>query len=131
MHYGYSDYPSGQLRTTSNNLAKFMAAYINNGIYNGNRILESETVEIIKSIPFKLANIQLALFSDIAYFPRSYNLEEIKGRRLSDAGIGFRTSKNLFGKQLYLRLDFPLVTNDSNTSTKQEFQWIFSFERSI
>ena len=52
MHYGYSDYPSGQLRTTSNNLAKFMAAYINNGIYNGNRILESETVEMIKSIPY-------------------------------------------------------------------------------
>ena len=25
-HYGYSDYPSGQLRTTSNNLAKFMNA---------------------------------------------------------------------------------------------------------
>ena len=52
MHFGYSDYPSGQLRTTSNNLAKFMAAYINNGIYNGNRILESETVEMIKSIPY-------------------------------------------------------------------------------
>jgi CubicO group peptidase (beta-lactamase class C family) len=51
-HYGFSDYPSGQLRTTSNNLAKFMAAYINNGIYNGNRILESETVDLIKSIPY-------------------------------------------------------------------------------
>ena len=105
------------------------------GFYNtdlaGAESLLGSSIEIIKSIPFKLANIQLALFSDIAYFPRSYNLEEIKGRRLSDAGIGFRTSKNLFGKQLYLRLDFPLVTNDSNTSTKQEFQWIFSFERSI
>ena len=105
------------------------------GFYNtdlaGAESLLGSSIEIIKSIPFKLANIQLALFTDIAYFPRSYNLEEIKGRRLSDAGIGFRTSKNLFGKQLYLRLDFPLVTNDSNTSTKQEFQWIFSFERSI
>ena len=30
MNFGYSDYPSGQLRTTSNNLAKFMSAYINN-----------------------------------------------------------------------------------------------------
>ena len=51
-HYGYSDYPSGQLRTSSNNLAKFMAAYINGGIYNGVRILDSETVELIKTIHY-------------------------------------------------------------------------------
>jgi hypothetical protein len=89
------------------------------------------SIELIKSIPFKLANIQLALFTDIAYFPRSFNIVEIKGRRISDAGFGFRTSKNLFGKQLYLRLDFPLVTNDSSLSREQEFQWVFSFERSI
>ena len=105
------------------------------GFYNtelaGAESLLGTSIEFIKSIPFKLANIQLAFFTDIAYFPRSHNLVEIKGRRLSDAGFGLRTSKNLFGKQLYLRLDFPLVTNDSSASTKQEFQWIFSFERSI
>ena len=56
QHYGYSDYPSGQLRTTSNSLAKFMGSYINNGIFNGNRILEAETVEMIKSIPYPNIN---------------------------------------------------------------------------
>ena len=105
------------------------------GFYNtdlaGAESLLGTSIELIKSIPFKLANIQLALFTDIAYFPRSFNLVEIKGRRLSDAGFGFRTSKNMFGKQLYLRLDFPLVTNDSSLSREQEFQWVFSFERSI
>jgi hypothetical protein len=105
------------------------------GFYNtelaGAESLLGTSIELIKSIPFKLANIQLALFTDIAYFPRSYNLTEIKGRQLSDVGFGFRTSKNLLGKRLYLRLDFPLVTNDSSSSTKQEFQWVFSFERSI
>ena len=60
-HYGYSDYPSGQLRTTSNDLAKFMAAYINNGVYNGSRILESETVEMIKSAPYPYINSQQGL----------------------------------------------------------------------
>ncbi len=49
-HYGYSDYPSGQLRTTSNSLAKFMGAYINSGSFNGSRILQPETVEMIKEI---------------------------------------------------------------------------------
>ena len=33
QHYGL-DYPSGQLRTTSRSLAKFMGSYINNGIFN-------------------------------------------------------------------------------------------------
>ena len=52
MNYGYSDYPSGQLRTTSNNLAKFMSIYINSGIYNGVRILDSETIDLIKTIHY-------------------------------------------------------------------------------
>ena len=51
-HYGYSDYPSGQLRTTSNNLAKLMSTYINNGVHNGIRILDSLTVELIKTIHY-------------------------------------------------------------------------------
>ena len=55
-NYGYSDYPSGQLRASSNNLAKFMGAYINNGIYNGTRILDSETVELMKTIHYPTAN---------------------------------------------------------------------------
>ncbi len=49
-HYGYSDFPSGQLRSTSKDLAKFMAAIMNNGIFGGVRILESETVETIRTI---------------------------------------------------------------------------------
>ena len=51
-HYGYSDFPSGQLRTSSQDLAKFMIAYMNKGIYNGVRILESETVDLIRTIYF-------------------------------------------------------------------------------
>ena len=60
-HYGYSDYPSGQLRTTSNNLAKFMSAYINNGIYNNVRILNAETIELIKMISYPNVDSQQGL----------------------------------------------------------------------
>jgi len=55
-NYGYSDYPSGQLRTTSNNLAKFMGAYMNDGIYNDVRILDLETIELIKTIHYPTVN---------------------------------------------------------------------------
>ena len=51
-HYGYADYPSGQLRSTATDLAKFMATYLNEGIFNGGSILEAETIEYIRSIPY-------------------------------------------------------------------------------
>ncbi|MAJ43110.1 MAG: hypothetical protein CMF96_00010 [Candidatus Marinimicrobia bacterium] len=55
-NYGYSDYPSGQLRTSSNNLAKFMGAYMNGGTYNGVNILNSQTIELIKTIHYPTIN---------------------------------------------------------------------------
>ena len=85
MHFGYSDYPSGQLRTTSNNLAKFMAAYIYNGIYNGNRILESETVEMIKSIPYPDIDPQQGL---IWYYKNTgVNGRTLFGHNGGDTGV--------------------------------------------
>ena len=43
-HYGYSDYPSGQLRTSADQLARFLQAYLRGGELDGNRILEEGTV---------------------------------------------------------------------------------------
>ena len=56
QNYGYSDYPSGRLRSTSNDLAKLMYAYMNGGVFNGVRILESSTIELIKTIHFPSVN---------------------------------------------------------------------------
>ena len=47
QNYGYSDYPSGQLRTTSNNLAKFVSAYMNDGIYNGSLSLPDGSYQYV------------------------------------------------------------------------------------
>ena len=55
-NYGYADYPSGQLRTTSNNLAKFMASFMGNGTYDGVEILDSTTIELIKTIHYPQVN---------------------------------------------------------------------------
>ena len=59
-HYGYSDYPSGQLRVSSLDLAKFLVLYSNGGIYKDIRILEQETVEYMKSIPYPNIDSQQA-----------------------------------------------------------------------
>ena len=43
-HYGYSDYPSGQLRSSISDIARFLATISNDGSYGTDRILQPETV---------------------------------------------------------------------------------------
>jgi CubicO group peptidase (beta-lactamase class C family) len=51
-HYGYADYPSGQLRMSAYDLSKITIAYLNNGLYQEFQLLEANTIELIKSIPY-------------------------------------------------------------------------------
>lgn len=48
-HYGYPDYPDGQLRTNSTSLGRFLNMYMNYGVHNGTRILDSATVALMLS----------------------------------------------------------------------------------
>ena len=81
-HYGYSDYPSGQLRTTSNNLGKFVSAYINDGVYNGTRILEEETIELIKTVQYPNINSQQGLI----WYYKNGNAQTLFGHNGGDLG---------------------------------------------
>jgi len=44
-HYGYPDYPDGQLRTSIHDLARFLAAVTADGELEGSRILEEATAQ--------------------------------------------------------------------------------------
>jgi len=46
-HIGYVDVPAGDLRTSSSQLANFLSLFIQKGIFNGNRIIESDTVDLM------------------------------------------------------------------------------------
>ena len=81
-NYGYSDYPSGQLRTTSNNLAKFMSIYINDGFYNGSSLLESETIDLIKTIHYPMTNSQQGLI----WYYKNVNDRMLFGHNGGDIG---------------------------------------------
>jgi CubicO group peptidase (beta-lactamase class C family) len=45
--YGFPNYPDGLLRTSVNQLARFLIAYINQGIHDGVRILEADTIRLM------------------------------------------------------------------------------------
>ena len=81
-NYGYSDYPAGQLRTTSNNLAKFMSSFINNGMYNGIEILKPETIELIKTVHYP----DIAFDQGLIWYYRNLNGRTIFGHSGGDIG---------------------------------------------
>ena len=82
-HYGYSDYPAGQLRTSIDQLANFLLCYMNGGIVQGQQILNYETVDMILS-PQINPNTGLIWFSDF------YQGNFYWGHNGGDAGV--RTS---------------------------------------
>ena len=43
-HYGYADYPNGQLRSNVKDLANFMIAYLNGGAFGTNSILSATSI---------------------------------------------------------------------------------------
>ncbi|MBC8370317.1 MAG: beta-lactamase family protein [Planctomycetes bacterium] len=58
-HYGYPDYPNGQLRSSVDDLSTFLMAHIEDGIANGTRILNAATVQEMRTIQFpSIDNLQ-------------------------------------------------------------------------
>jgi CubicO group peptidase (beta-lactamase class C family) len=51
-HQGWAAYPSGFLRTTKLELANFLSAYINKGLFNNYRLLKSSTIDYMLSDQF-------------------------------------------------------------------------------
>jgi CubicO group peptidase (beta-lactamase class C family) len=43
-HYGFADYPDGQLRSTAKDMGNFMIAYLNGGALGSNRILSASSI---------------------------------------------------------------------------------------
>lgn len=51
-HYGYPDYPDGQLRTTVLDLARFLIMHMNGGEFQGKQILKKETIEEMHTVQY-------------------------------------------------------------------------------
>ena len=104
-NYGYADYPSGQLRTTSNNLAKFMSVHMNDGVYNGIRILDSETIELIKTTHYPAVNSTQGLI----WYYKNANARTLFGHNGGDIG----SSTEMF-ISFSNNLGVVLLTNSDN-----------------
>jgi CubicO group peptidase (beta-lactamase class C family) len=80
-HYGEPDYPDGMLRTSVVELAKFLAAYMRGGTYEGHRILKSETVaKMLKS------QTSVSKHQGLAWYRDSIDGRKVWGHEGSDNG---------------------------------------------
>ena len=112
-HYGYADYPSGQLRSSASDLAKFAILYTNDGVYNNTRILDSETVEFIKTAPYPNVDYQQA----IIWYYKNQAGRSLFGHNGGDLGV----STDMF-ISLSDEVGVILLTNGANYSSMIEIE---------
>jgi len=73
----------GGLRTTLEDLSHFLIAHMNNGVYNGIRILENETIELMHNTSYPETKISHAIGYNYGY---GWWSSEICGKRLNGHG---------------------------------------------
>jgi CubicO group peptidase (beta-lactamase class C family) len=85
-HYGYPEYPSGQLRTTVTDYAQFIKLMVNKGKVDGEQFLSEETVEEFLKVQYpKVAKWRAISWSYNEVENVIYNL--IMPRRPSHTGL--------------------------------------------
>ncbi|MDC2984465.1 serine hydrolase [Candidatus Marinimicrobia bacterium] len=112
-HYGYSDYPSGQLRSTSNDMAKFMAIFLNEGVYDGVRILDNSTIELMKTIQ----NPSISSSQGLIWYYKNESGRELFGHNGGDIG----SSTEMF-ISFEDNIGVIVLTNTANYSTTIEIE---------
>ena len=102
-------WPAGSLSTTAENMTHYMIAHLNNGEYNGARILKPETAQLMHSRLFGLVPSMNAMA--YGFYEESRNGHRIIGHGgdsqwfhsdmhlMPDDHIGFFVSYNSLGKQ--------------------------------
>ena len=82
-HYGYLDYPSGQLRTSIRQLSHFLMAYSNGGQYENNPLLDTATIAQMwtRQIP------EIEPTQGLVWFNETYGERTFWGHTGSDIGV--------------------------------------------
>ncbi len=83
-HFGYSDYPSGQLRTSTLQLSKFLSAFMQGGELNYIRILDSSTISLMTTVQFP----QIDASQGLIWYKLLLNSRWIWGHGGGDTGVG-------------------------------------------
>lgn len=106
--YGYPDYPDGQLRTTSTDMARFMTMYMQYGVYEGARLLDSATIAYILSQQTPVDAGQGIIF----YSGTASNGDKVWGHNGGDLGVNTAMYFNMNNQT-----GMVVMTNGDGTSS--------------
>jgi len=87
-HYGFADYPNGQLRSNVIDLANFIIAYLQNGSFNGEDILSSTSVNemLTLQIPLIEGTQGLNWYTEVIYLTGG-GVVDLWGHNGGESGI--------------------------------------------
>ena len=111
-----------------------LRGYLGSDFDGADKVL-ANTVEVFYKTKF---NLEFAMFIDhgLIWTPEDCNCEiNFRGELLFDAGFGLRYTRKLFGREYYLRIDYPMWIKDMTPGFEEikyyDDKWVFSFSRSI
>lgn len=115
-HYTFPDYPDGGLRTTAEDLSRFLMAFATGGSYNGNQILKPATSDLIKTLQFGSDEQALAFY----YIT-------INGKRV----IGHNGSEMGVTTEMYLdpirNTGVIILNNNDETNLERSLSLLFNY----
>lgn len=82
-HYGYPEYPVGQLRTSANDLSKFLIGLLNEGKYKEFELIDNPTLEMILTPQI----VTLDTTQGFVFYKENFNNKEFWGHNGSDIGV--------------------------------------------
>jgi CubicO group peptidase (beta-lactamase class C family) len=82
-HHGYLDFPSGTLRTSAPQLARFLLSFIGDGQVDGTRILKEQTVQLMRTSAFP----RIAPGQGLAWYRDRVGGSRVIGHDGSDPGV--------------------------------------------
>lgn len=60
-HYGYADYPSGQIRTTTSDYGRFLQVLLNDGVFDGKQFISRHLIKEFITIQYPKVNKHQAI----------------------------------------------------------------------
>jgi len=82
-HHGYLDFPSGTLRTSARQLARFLLSFVGNGRVDNVRLLKEETVKSMRRISFP----KIAPEQGLVWFHGNSGGTKVMGHDGGDPGV--------------------------------------------
>tara|TARA_B100000674_G_C37907584_1_gene946898 strand:- start:235 stop:1503 length:1269 start_codon:yes stop_codon:yes gene_type:complete len=87
-HYGYADYPDGQLRSSISDIARFLATISGNGAFDGAQVLSENSLEELLSPQYPKANSGQYVF----WYESTIAGRKVIGHNGGDIGVATQIS---------------------------------------